>query len=266
MGNNQSYIEEPQVKTPEEQYSEIVTKINRTTGRKLFEFEYSENDYEYIIKLFNNQITDFSTDTKYYEITGIYFYYQDQFDNAIKWFSMAYNEFNDLKFLSYISYSYYMKKNYEEAIKNLQIVINNNCSVNSLIHYICASEKFYDQTKNIKIIENMFEQVTSIIDRIKKEDIDEIINIIYYETNYFNEIFYDYYCFLRKNKKIHKSFTNKLLDINKKQTDFIKIFDDLYLNKEKNVNICDFCNNTNICYNDLVTTVNYCKCCYLSKL
>jgi hypothetical protein len=253
-------------------YNEIIEKINENNellylkssncNNNLFKIE--NIDHDYFVSLFNPNVDDKINDSLYCEIKGIYFYCDKKYDEANEWFSKAYFSTGDNKYLAYIGYSNYMSKNYDKAIKNLQLFTNNNYSFFSVIYYIYACKELYIQTKIIKIIEDMFKQLTIIIQKFKKEDIDDIINSISYQTYHYNETFYDYYDFLRKNKKVNKCVINNLKTINKIEKEYIKLFDEVYKNKE-NIKICDYCDRSTLCYTDSITTINYCKCCFLSE-
>ena len=98
--------------------------INSTTiyynDYSLFNISYNEELHDFIIKLFNDEIVirEENINPRYYYIVGIYYFsISYNLNEAIKWFQLAYDKINDIKYLNYLIFAYYEKGDYEKAVE-----------------------------------------------------------------------------------------------------------------------------------------------------
>ncbi len=203
--------------------------INSTTiyynDYSLFNISYNEELHDFIIRLFNDEIVirEENINPRYYYIVGIYYFsISYNLNEAIKWFQLAYDKINDIKYLNYLIFAYYEKGDYEKAVELLLPIVNRKGSILSIIVFIrCATELFIKKNDN-NIYKNMLnilnvsidnilnKQVTSFIKTKAIKDIFCELRMINYHI-YNNQVLLDSYCeFLTANKKKHIIFQDML--------------------------------------------------------
>jgi hypothetical protein len=203
--------------------------INSTTvyynDYSLFNITYNEELHDFIIRLFNDEIVirEENINPRYYYIVGIYYFSVSyNLNEAIKWFQLAYDKMNDIKYLNYLIFAYYEKRDYEKAVELLLPIVTKKCSILSIIVFIrCATELFIKKNDN-NIYKNMLnvlavatnnilnKQITSLIKTKAIKDIFFELRMINYHI-YNNQVLLDFYCeFLTANKKKHIIFQDML--------------------------------------------------------
>ena len=191
----------------------------------LFNISYNEELYDFIIRLFNEEIVieEANIDQRYYYVVGIYYFSVSyNLNEAIKWFQLAYDKMNDIKYLNYLIFAYYEKGDCEKAVELLLPIVTNKCSILSIIVFVrCATELFIKK-HDTNIYKNMLNVLAVATNNILNKPVTSLIKTkaikdIFYELRMINYYIYDnrelldFYCeFLTTNKKKHIIFQDML--------------------------------------------------------
>ena len=248
-------------------------------------FDNDNDNQTIIVNIFNNGIKNINN-PKYYIIAGIYYYCNSNFLEAIKFFQLASTP-NDLKILNYIAHSYYKLEYYDTAYEIFSSIIlseffNSNHYNNNflfLVHstFVWCSTKLLTKKNNYNIYKNLLKYSSLTLNNVKMlNDNDMNRNILsficviieffmFFQGRDCQIVFYDYYLFLKENKKKHNFILNLLskYDKNEKIINFIKLFNQLY--KDNNLMVCDCCNESDVCFTTEVSEITYCNRCYASS-